>query len=197
MKKHQWVGVVFLVLTCIMLSASQTKADCTWSVSGTVKVQTQEPLLSSKFGAQIPLKGIKVKISGATVSGIFDSWGEVNTDAKGNFSLSKQKSCGDRELKIEVRFQNDNVEIRDDKLGGIIPNVPWYTIVQDSEKRRKAGPIQIVPTVFAAGKNNDLNDTVARHHAARSSGGLWFAVQVYRAKHYQVSEQRSYCRRQQ
>jgi len=165
MKKHQWVGVVFLGLTCIMLSASQTKADCTWSVSGTVKVQTQEPLLSSKFGAQIPLKGIKVKISGATVSGIFDSWGEVNTDAKGNFSLSKQKSCGDRELKIEVRFQNDNVEIRDDKLGGIIPNVPWYTIVQDSEKRRKAGPIQIVPTVFAAGKNNDLNDTVARHHA--------------------------------
>lgn len=144
---------------------TSANADCTWTVAGTVKVQTQETLLSGKFGSQIPLKGIKVKISGATVGNIFDSWGEVTTDANGKFSLSKQKSCGDRKLRIQVQFQSSNVEIRDDKTAGLVPNVPWYTIVDDSEKRRKPGLTQILPTVFAPGKLHDLDDAVARHHA--------------------------------
>ena len=158
------IGLV-LSLATFLFWEREARADCTWTVAGTVKVQTQEPLLSGKFGSQIPLKGIKVKISGATVGSIFDSWGEGTTDANGKFSLSKQKSCEDRKLKIEVQFKNNSVEVRDAKYIGLIPNVPWYTIVFDSEKRRKPGMNQILPTVFAAGKPNDLNDTVARHHA--------------------------------
>jgi hypothetical protein len=165
MNKIQLLIGLALCFTAILFSAREARADCTWTVAGTVKVQTQESLLSGKFGAQIPLKGIKVKVSGATVGSIFDSWGEVSTDANGKFSISKQKSCEDRKLKIQVQFQNNNVEIRDNKTLGLVPNVPWYTIVEDSEKRRKPGLNQILPTVFAAGKPQDLNDTTARHHA--------------------------------
>jgi hypothetical protein len=165
MNRLQLLGALMFGLASFLFAAAETQADCSWTVAGTVKVQTQEPLLSNKFGPQVALKSIKVKVSGATVGDIFDSWGEVTTDASGKFSITKQKSCGDRKLKIEVRFLNSDVEIRDDKLDGLIPNVPWYTIVQDSEKRRKPGLTQILPTVFAAGKLNDLNDPVARHHA--------------------------------
>lgn len=138
--------------------------NCDWTVSGTVKVETQEEELTTKFGTQIPLKGISVKVSGATI-GFFDSWGTVSTDSDGKFTITKEKSCEDRKLKIEVQFENDNVKIIKDP--GLVPTTgaKWYTIIEDSDRRRKAGAIQIVPTVFAAGKNHDLSDFDARHHA--------------------------------
>ncbi|HEY6401261.1 MAG TPA: hypothetical protein VI479_07615, partial [Blastocatellia bacterium] len=140
-------------------------ADCTWKVSGTVKVQSKESELINKFGAQIPLKGIQVKISGATI-GWFDEWGTVRTGADGKFSLTKQKSCEDRKLKIEVKFQSDDVEIRHEhSTSDPFTNVKWYTIIQDSERRRQPGTIQILPTVFDSGKNHDLSDSEARAHA--------------------------------
>jgi hypothetical protein len=164
MKRQTLLSLAYGFLI-FLAAATAAKADCTWKVSGTVKVQSQEQELIDKFGAQIPLKGIQVKVSGATI-GWFDSWGTVTTDANGKFTLTKQKSCEDRKLKIEVKFQNDNLEIRHEHATtDLLTNVKWYTIVEDSERRREAGTIQIVPTVFDAGKNHDLNDSEARSHA--------------------------------
>lgn len=139
-------------------------ADCNWTVNGTVKVETQQDDLRTKFGSQIPLKGIQVKVSGATIGG-FDSWDTVSTDSDGKFTVRKSKSCEDRKLKIEVQFENDKIKVMKDP--GLAPTTgaKWYTIIQDTERRRKAGAIQIVPTVFASGKNLDLNDADARDHA--------------------------------
>jgi hypothetical protein len=165
MKRLQLFAALVCGVSTFLFAATETKADCSWTVAGTLKVQTQQPTLSAKFGPQIALKGVKAKVSGATVGDIFESWGEVTTDSSGKFSITKQKSCGDRKLKIEVRFESNDVEIRDDKLAGVLPNVPWYTIVHDSEKRRKPGLTQILPTVFASSKLHDLDNSIARHHA--------------------------------
>src|SRR5262245_55581647 len=99
------IGQTLLLLAMLMAGAINfaTAKDCTWTVSGVVKVQSQEPELISKFGAQIPLKGIKVKVSGATI-GWFDEWKTVTTDANGKFSVTMEKSCENRKLKIEVKF---------------------------------------------------------------------------------------------
>ena len=78
MKKS--IMTAFAVLALITMASETSKADCSWTVTGTVKVQSQEKELITKFGPQIPLKGIKVKISGATIGG-FDEWGTVTTDA--------------------------------------------------------------------------------------------------------------------
>jgi hypothetical protein len=164
MKRHALASVA-LLLGMIFSNNISAADDCTWTVTGTVKVQSQESELIAKYGAQIPLKGIKVKISGATV-GWFDEWGTVTTDANGKFSLTVHKGCDDRKLKIEVKFQSDNVEIRHEhSTSNLVTDVKWYTIIEDSERRRQAGRIDIVPTVFDAGKNNDLSLAEARSHA--------------------------------
>lgn len=153
------------VLVMMACTAQVSKADCSWTVSGTVKVQSQEPELITKFGAQIPLKGIKVKISGATI-GWFDEWGTVTTDANGKFSLTVQKGCDDRKFKIEVKFQSDEVEVRHEhSTSDLLTDVKWYTIMQDDDRRRSPGNIQILPTIFDAGKPQDLSNSEARSHA--------------------------------
>jgi len=164
MKKLRLVTVAALMLIGLFANVAMAK-DCTWTVTGTVKVASQEPELISKYGAQIPLDGIQVKVSGATIAW-FDEWDTVTTNAKGGFSVTKQKSCEDRKLKIEVKFQNDDLEVRHEHAtSDPFTNVKWYTIVEDGERRREAGRIEIVPTVFDAGKNHDLNDSEARSHA--------------------------------
>lgn len=86
MKKLQLVIVAALMLIGVFANAATAK-DCTWTVTGTVKVESQEPELISKYGAQIPLDGIQVKVSGATI-GWFDEWDTVTTNAKGGFTVT-------------------------------------------------------------------------------------------------------------
>jgi hypothetical protein len=174
MLKRNLIAIIIAMLGMIFTSNAFGR-DCTWTVSGTVKVKSQQPDLIEKFGEIIPLKGIQVKVSGATIGG-FDSWDTVNTDADGKFTVRKEKSCEDRKLKIEVKFQNDNLEIRHEhSTSDLLTNVKWYTVIQDTERRRQAGNIQIVPTVFDAGKNLDLNDPEARDHA-----DLWIMAKALR-----------------
>ena len=140
-------------------------ADCLWTVNGTVKVETQESELSGAFGSIIPLKNIEVKVSGSTAANIFDSWGTVRTDALGKFTLAKQKSCEDRKLKVEVQFVDDRLKIIEDPGAAPTTGAKWLTIIQDKEKIRKPGTVQIVPTIFASGKPLDLSNQNARSHA--------------------------------
>lgn len=153
----------------------EINSGCVWTVSGTVKVKSQQDLVVSKFGEQVPLKGIQVKVSGATI-GWFDSWDTVFTDADGKFTVKKQKSCENRKLKIEVLFQNDDLELfYEHPLQDSVPISKWFTILEDSERSREPGKIQIVPTVFDSGKNFELNDTLARDHA-----DLWIMANAVR-----------------
>src|SRR5436853_39901 len=87
---NKLLSSVVMALAIITAGSTIARADCPWTVSGTVKVHSQESELITKYGADIPLKGIKVKISGATI-GWFDEWGTVTTDANGKFTLRISK----------------------------------------------------------------------------------------------------------
>jgi hypothetical protein len=142
--------------------------DCKWTVKGKVLVEHQLSELKTKFGDKSALKGIEVKVSAKSkvgfVWGTYDSWGTVRTDANGFFSISKERGCGDRRFKIEVKFQDDDLEVRHEhSTSNLLTDVKWYTVVDDAE--RSEGVIDFGEIVFKAGGIHDRGNMEARKHA--------------------------------
>lgn len=150
--------------------------NCNWTVKGKVAVEHQLPELINKFGPKSYLKGIKVKVSAKEkvlgVWGSYNSWGELTTNANGEYSVTNEKNCDTRRFKVEVKFQNSDLEVRHEhSTSNILTDVKWYTIIDDNEK--SSGSIDFGDSTFQANSTNDLNDFEARRHA-----GIWKVYQL-------------------
>ncbi|MDZ7291773.1 MAG: hypothetical protein ONB44_16175 [candidate division KSB1 bacterium] len=169
MRKLSFICVTAMAAAWIAaLAVAVQTEDCKWTVKGKVLVEHQLGELKTKFGDKSALKGIEVKISAKSkvgpVWGTYDSWGTVRTDANGFFSISKEKGCGDRRFKIEVKFQDDDLEVRHEhSTSNILTDVKWYTVVDDAE--RSADVIDFGEIVFKAGGIHDRGNLEARKHA--------------------------------
>lgn len=141
---------------------------CSWTVKGKVAVEHQLSELMEKFDTKSYLKGIKVKVSAKEkvlgTWGSYNSWGELTTNADGEYSVTEEKNCDDRRFKVEVKFQDSDLEVRHEhSTSNLFVDVKWYTIIDDNEM--SSGTVDFGDRAFSANGANDLNDFEARRHA--------------------------------
>lgn len=169
-QKIKVLTLAVLFLVPLTVQAKKVK----WTVKGTVKVEHILGKLKKKFGTS-PLKGIEVKVSAKTkvggIWGTYNSWGTVRTDANGKFSISKDKSTGDRKFRVQVKFQDNDLEVRHSLANVSTTKVKWYTIVKAA--RRSSGTIDFGNLIFKKGGKHDLGEFEPRRHA-----DIWKLMQM-------------------
>jgi hypothetical protein len=151
-------------------------AKQTWTVKGRLAVEHQLAELRNKFGGESYLKNVEVKVSAREkilgIWGSWNSWGTDRTNSQGEFSVSKEKGKNDRQFRVEVKFQDDDLEIRHSKSTSSPTKVKWHTILDQSQERGP-GTFDMGKRTFCSGGRDDLNDFEARRHA-----DIWVLYQM-------------------
>ena len=141
---------------------------CDYTVRGKIKVDHQLTMLSNAYGTS-PLENIKVKVSGKEkvlgIWGWYASWGEVRTDSDGSFELDKSKSCNDHRIKIEVKFDDDDLEVRHETATWSATKVKWYQVYEMTSSTWDGGTRDIGTKTFQSGGSQELGDDEPRAHA--------------------------------
>jgi hypothetical protein len=134
-------------LSGIVLATESANASCRWTVKG--KVQVRENITDpTGVTRDRGLKSIEVKVSGATVGRVYKSWGTVRTDADGNFSITKTKSCSRRHLKVQIRLQHSELKV---KKGDLADASSDWIEIHETGSRRNPGTLDIGTDRFTDG----------------------------------------------
>ncbi|MBI2571776.1 MAG: hypothetical protein HYV63_32605 [Candidatus Schekmanbacteria bacterium] len=157
--------------TLMLLPVASAAADCSYTVRGTVSVEHQIDELADSLGTSSPLENIQVKVSAKVkVLGVWATWGEwdtVRTGSTGSFSVSKSKSCADRRFKVEVKFDDDDLEIRHENATSSLTKVKWYTVLEETSGSHASSTssVDLGDFVFESGGDEDLGEFEPRRHA--------------------------------
>lgn len=139
-------------------------AKVTWTVSGYLKVDEAETTGTLETR---PLANVRVRVSAST-AGIFKSWGEVRTSSRGYFRLTKQKNQEGRRLKVEVRFDDEDLEI-----GRPILQRNWITVYESPFESRVTNR-DLGTITFEERAGGELGDDVHVKHAT-----WWYVVKRF------------------
>ena len=159
-----------LALGAVLMHASPAQAkDCDWKVSGKISSLNLLQELKTKFGSKSYLDNLEVKVSAKEkvfgIWGTWNAWNVVRSNSSGAFTASNSKNCDQRRFKVEVRFNDDDLEIHWEKSTQILnKDVLWYTVLDESSGEHPAGPVNLGEFTFGTNKL-DLNDFDAHHHA--------------------------------
>lgn len=117
--------------------------QCEWGVRGTLAVHHGLEVLQEQLGKSW-LSGVKVRVSGATPLGngwgTWNAWPPVTTDEYGRFAIREAKGCGRRRIKLEVKFQDDDLEIRHRTSTSSLTKVKW----QELERHTSEGGLIVI-----------------------------------------------------
>jgi hypothetical protein len=159
-----------LALGVALTHTAPTQAkDCDWKVSGKISSLNLLPELQTKFGSKSYLDNLEVKVSAKEkvfgIWGTWNAWDVVRSNSSGSFTASNSKNCDQRRFKVEVRFNDDDLEIHWAKSTQILTkDVLWYTVLDETSGEHPAGPVNLGEFTFGSNKL-DLNDYDAHHHA--------------------------------
>jgi hypothetical protein len=159
-----------LALGVVLTHTAPTQAkDCDWKVSGKISSLNLLPELKTKFGSKSYLDNLEVKVSAKEkvfgIWGTWNAWDVVRSNSSGSFTASNSKNCDQRRFKVEVRFNDDDLEIHWAKSTQILTkDVLWYTVLDETSGEHPAGPVNLGEFTFGSNKL-DLNDFDAHHHA--------------------------------
>lgn len=141
---------------------------CSYTVRGELAVDHQLQELEDAYGTS-PLANVLVKVSGKEkvlgVWGWYASWGEVRTDSSGEFELTVSKSCNAHRFKVEVKFQDSELEVRHEHSTSSLTQAKWYLIHELANGEWKGGTKDVGTKTFAAGGAQELGDDEPRAHA--------------------------------
>ncbi|MGB7448520.1 MAG: hypothetical protein WA892_05280 [Ornithinimicrobium sp.] len=92
-------------------------AQQTWKVEGRVEVRHTLLDLQAIKGGASPLEGITVKVQARSKVpfgwGTWSSWGQVRTDADGEFSVTKTRGSDRRQFRIRILFDDDRLRLKE------------------------------------------------------------------------------------
>ncbi len=147
-------------------------AKCDWTVSGTLRVEyARLAEMAAREGGTAPLANVRVKVSARSkvlgVWGTWNKWEKTRGDGDGRFTVGKRKNCGDRQFKVEVKFEDDDLEIRHETATSSLTKVKWYEAVQDADngRVRTSSTVNLGTLTFRPGGGAELGDFEARRHA--------------------------------
>lgn len=122
---------------------------CNWTVEG--RLQVDENATTGEF-VDRPLAGIEVRVYGSLINnGGFASWGTTHTDSNGRYKYTKRKSCSKRNLRVQARFRNDDLEVNTPG------HLDWMKIYETTSKR-SAGTLDLGTRRFSLTSFGDLRD---------------------------------------
>jgi hypothetical protein len=159
-----------LALGTVLMHNSPAQAkDCDWKVSGKISSLNLLSELKTKFGSKSYLENLEVKVSAKEkvlgIWGTFNAWDVVRTNSSGSFTASNNKNCDERRFKVEVRFNDDDLEIHWEKSTQILnKDVLWYTVHDETSGEHPASVVNLGEFTFGTNKL-DLDDYDAHHHA--------------------------------
>lgn len=150
------------------LSSGDAQASCAWTIKGKLEVDHRLAELASKYDKSA-LAGVEVKVSAKEkvlgVWGTWNAWPTVRTRSDGAFTVSNTKNCDGRRFKVEVKFADDDLEVRHEHSTSSITKVKWYTIVDEDSGEHAAGTTDFGTKTFKSSGAHDLNDDEAWSHA--------------------------------
>lgn len=108
-------------------SASTTEAQCVYQIDGQVGIRTNDLFTGNLTNVteDLPLERIVVQVQYRR--GLW--WGnavEVRTDANGQFSITDDKSCRNRRVRVRVKLDSPEIESRP----GTTLSSKWYTLFE-------------------------------------------------------------------
>ncbi len=168
---------VAIGLVTVHVAPAQAK-DCDWRVTGTISSLNILPELKTKFGSKSYLENIEVQVSAKEkvlgIWGTWNGWPTTRTDANGSYTVTNTKNCDGRRFKVEVRFQDADLEIHWEKSTQLLTaDVKWYTVLEETSGEHAAGTVNLGERTFSTSGALDLNDYDAHHHA-----DLWQVYQM-------------------
>ncbi|MFO7567941.1 MAG: hypothetical protein R6X02_35195 [Enhygromyxa sp.] len=172
---------VFFVLGAVALAPLTAQAaKCNWTVKGKLDVDHQLAELKQAYGTSA-LENVQIKVSAKHkvlgAWGTWNSWPIVRTKADGSWSVTQKKNCAKRRFKVEVKFQDDVVEVRHRTATSSTTKVKWYTILDETSGSHSSGTFNLGTKTFKAGGARDLKDDEARAHA-----DIWVLYKLAAAK---------------
>jgi hypothetical protein len=168
----------------VVLGAGQKiarAADCSWTVKGRLKVEHRLSELKTAYGTS-SLGNVLVKVSAKEKVpiigwGTWNAWPTVRSKSDGSFTVSNTKNCDRRRFKVEVKFQDDALEVRHEHSTSSLDKVKWYTIIDETGGDHAPGTTDYGDEIFRASGAHDLDDDEAWSHA-----DIWFLYKKAIAK---------------
>ncbi|MEO0557928.1 MAG: hypothetical protein AAF170_07070 [Bacteroidota bacterium] len=152
--------------------------QCAWTVSGRIEVEHALPELKEAFGDFSDLVGVTVRVRGMlrlanpfgnAVWGTWDTWKETTTNSRGEFTVRHTPSIspcdGVRRLRVEVKFQNDDLEIRHAHATSSLTKVKWVTIYDTPEDEPRTDHTLDINRIFGPNRVQELDEFEPRAHA--------------------------------
>lgn len=177
MKRHQgktygaWLALMALGLS--LFGSNAFAARCDWTVNGQVMVDYDAVVADmDQLGGPVqPLENIQVRVAARAKTGVWGTWNNWNvirTDANGNFSITKEKNCNTRQFKVEVKFDDDRLELRHRKSTSSATKVKWYELANDKDqdrRRNNGGTVNFGTFTFGESQGGVLGQLEPRRHA--------------------------------
>jgi hypothetical protein len=171
MQTHRFLlslSAPLFALGAVALAPSLAHAGCDWTVKGKLAVEHRLDALKDAYGSSA-LENVQVKVSAkhkvAGVWGTWNDWPIVRTKADGSWSITQDKNCADRRFKVEVKFDDDIVEVRHHTSTSSLTKVLWYTILDETSGSHDDGTFDLGTKTFKSTGAHDLNDDEAWSHA--------------------------------
>ncbi len=159
------LGIALLFSMTVIADAAS--ASCDWRVTGTLSVEHDTRV--RELGTESPLENIQVRVKARDkvlgVWGTWNSWGEVRTDDDGRFTVDSTKDCSNRQFKVDVKFQDSELEVRHSTSTSSLTKVHWYEVFRSDGAGHSPSTVNLGELVFGPVVPGDLGDFEARRHA--------------------------------
>jgi hypothetical protein len=159
---------VLLALLPLAPSGAQAEPEkagprgCTYRIGGTLEVDHKKKYKNFLGTKRSPLEGVKVRVQVRRLvagGGVWATLGTDRTGGRGNFDVSDTKTdCSKREFKVQVRFQNPDLEIRHKTA------VSWFTVYR-TKSSVGSGVDKDKTLTFSSSGSLNLGDRKPWYHA--------------------------------
>ncbi|MEL6986344.1 MAG: hypothetical protein AAGK97_00800 [Bacteroidota bacterium] len=146
-----------------------------WTIRGTLRVRNTIDIIRETFGEFSPLAGVTVKVQVRskvlTGWGTWATWGKLETNSNGFFSITKRKGSDRRQFRFKILLDDEDLRVKEGgsfstnndgfpiEVHGLdLTDKDWFEIFDDKDTgtERKAGLHNLGNIDISAGRTRRL-----------------------------------------